>query len=175
MPETLPIAGPMLGAALTVVGLLISWVVWRRRGAASGLRGVAWSLLPLAAGLMGLMTILWRLVADLFGFFVSLVFNPVVWGGVAVAALAVVLWVAGGVMKARGVGVRKGGETAAAEKGRGPAAGIGAGGGAAGAAGAPQSGQSGQAKGGKQGTKEQTGGDEDFGEIEDLLRKHGIE
>ncbi|MFC7745191.1 hypothetical protein ACFQXA_36345 [Nocardiopsis composta] len=34
----------MLGAAITIVGLLISWLVWRRRGAAAGLRGVAWSL-----------------------------------------------------------------------------------------------------------------------------------
>ncbi|MUL43391.1 cellulose synthase [Streptomonospora sp. PA3] len=168
MPEQLPIAGPMLGAALTVVGLLVSWVVWRRRGAASGLRGVAWSLLPLAAGLLGLMTILWRLVTDLVGFFVSLAFNPVVWGGVVVAALAVVLWVVSGVMRARGVGVRKGGERASAEEGRRPAAGIdSASGGAAGAAGAQ--GQS------RRGAKQQAGGDDDFGEIEDLLRKHGIE
>ncbi|MFC4868365.1 cellulose synthase [Streptomonospora arabica] len=172
MPEQLPIAGPMLGAALTVVGLIVSWVLWRRRGAASGLRGVAWSLLPLAVGLMGLMTILWRLVADLVGFFVSLAFNPIVWAGVAVAGLAVVLWVVSGVMRARGVGVRKGSGSgsAAAEQGGGPAAGItSADGGTAGAAGAPGKGQ------GKQAGKPKQGGDDDFGDIEDLLRKHGIE
>ncbi|MFD0777066.1 cellulose synthase, partial [Streptomonospora algeriensis] len=111
MPEQLPIAGPMLGAALTLVGLIVSWVLWRRRGAASGLRGVAWSLLPLAAGLMGLMTILWRLVTDLVGFFVSLAFNPIVWAGVVVAGLAVVLWVVSGVLRARGAGVRKGSQS----------------------------------------------------------------
>ena len=38
-----------LTAGLTLVGLIISFFVWRRRGAAAGLRGVAWSLLPLAA------------------------------------------------------------------------------------------------------------------------------
>lgn len=168
-------AGPMLGAALTVVGLLISWVVWRRRGAASGLRGVAWSLLPLAAGLMGLMTIVWSLVGDLVGFFVSLVFNPIVWGGVAVAALAVVLWVVSGVMRARGVGVRKSGEPAAAEQGTRPAGGIASGG--AGAAQHQQAKQPEQAKQAKQAKQDQGGqaAGDDLSDIEDLLRKHGIE
>jgi hypothetical protein len=40
----LPLAG-----GLTVLGLIGSWLAWRRRGVAAGLRGVAWSLLPLAA------------------------------------------------------------------------------------------------------------------------------
>ncbi|MDA0566679.1 cellulose synthase [Streptomonospora sp. S1-112] len=177
MQEQLPIAGPMLGAALTLVGLLVSWVVWRRRGAAAGLRGIAWSLLPLAAGLMGLMTIAWRLVADLAGFFASLVFNPVVWAGVAVAGLAVVLWVASGVMRSRGVGVRKAAEPPAAGKGRAAAGSLG--GGAAAPTGqsapAPQgrakpAGAKGGAKGGGKG-----GADPELDEIEALLRKHGIE
>ncbi|MBV2367008.1 cellulose synthase [Streptomonospora nanhaiensis] len=159
----------MLGAALTLVGLLVSWVVWRRRGAAAGLRGIAWSLLPLAAGLMGLMTIAWRLVTDLIGFFASLVFNPVVWAGVAVAGLAVVLWVAGGVMRSRGVGVR-GGAAPAAEKGR-PAAGLTGGAGAPAGQGAPA--PKGRAKGAGAGAK--GGGDAELDEIEALLRKHGIE
>ncbi|MFC3995889.1 cellulose synthase [Nocardiopsis sediminis] len=159
MPEQLPIAGPMLGAALTVVGLLISWVVWRRKGAASGLRAISWSLLPLAVGLMGLMSILWRLVFDLLGFFVGLVFNPLVWAGVGVAALAAVLWVVSGVMRSRGAGAAKekasgSGQPKSAESGRGPAAGIG-----------------GPAKG----PAAKKSGDDDMGDIEDLLRKHGIE
>ncbi|MFC4564263.1 cellulose synthase [Nocardiopsis mangrovi] len=169
MPEQLPIAGPMLGAALTVVGLLISWVVWRRSGAASGLRAISWSLLPLAVGLMGLMSILWRLVFELFGFFVGLVFNPMVWAGVAVAALAAVLWVVSGVMRNRGVGGAKdrsggSGQPKSAESGRGPAAGIGA----------PQPGAGGAAKPAK-GPAAKKGADDDLGDIEDLLRKHGIE
>lgn len=158
----------MLGAALTVVGLIVSWILWRRRGAASGLRGVAWSLLPLAAGLMGLMTILWRLVTDLVGFFVSLAFNPIVWAGVVVAGLAVVLWVVSGVMRARGVGVRKAAGSPEAEQGRGSAGAVdSAGGGAVGAGGT--------AGKGAQGAKQQSSGDDDLGDIEDLLRKHGIE
>ena len=49
-----------LGVTLTAVGLLLSGLVWRRRGAASGLRGVAWSLLPLAAALIGLLRVVWE-------------------------------------------------------------------------------------------------------------------
>ncbi|CAM3901940.1 hypothetical protein GCM10009799_16280 [Nocardiopsis rhodophaea] len=166
VPEQLPIAGPMLGAALTVVGLLISWMVWRRRGTAAGLRGVAWSLLPLAAGLMGLMTILWRLVFDLSRFFTSLIFNPIVWAGVAVAGLAVVLWVVSGIMRARGLGT--GGATSApkaAEAGAGAAPGI------TGAqpASTPSPKQS------KQPKQSAQSGDDDFSDIEALLRKRGIE
>ncbi|TQN31824.1 hypothetical protein FHX37_1745 [Haloactinospora alba] len=164
MPEQLPIAGPMLGAALTVVGLLISWLLWRRKGAAAGLRGISWSLLPLAAGLMGLMTILWRLVGDLVGFFASLVFNPVVWAGLVLLGLAVVLWIVSGVMRSRGGGSsspsgggRKAKDAKDAEK--------------AGGAGGKQAAQGEVGAG----TQQASGGGEDFSDVEELLRKHGIE
>ncbi|WP_344967178.1 cellulose synthase [Salinactinospora qingdaonensis] len=170
MPTQLPIEGSMLGAALTIVGLLISWVVWRRRGAAAGLRGVAWSLLPLAAGLMGLMTILWGLVTEIVGFFAGLVFNPVVWAGVAVAALAVVLWVVSGVMRARGLGTKGRGaksakDTKAASSGGSEATAAGKG-----------ADRSQQQLGGAKAPQQQGSGsgDEDFGDIEEILRRRGI-
>ncbi|MFC7327233.1 cellulose synthase [Marinactinospora rubrisoli] len=166
MPTQIPFEGPMLGAALTIVGLLVSWVVWRRRGAAAGLRGVAWSLLPLAAGLMGLMTILWRLVSDLAGFFAGLVFNPVVWAGVVVAGLAVVLWVVSGVMRARGVGTR--GRRAADGGAKAPATGSGGRPAVSGAGTGPAAGAS--AAGGKRADS----ADDDFSDIEELLRRRGI-
>ncbi|GAB3493449.1 cellulose synthase [Nocardiopsis coralliicola] len=171
MPETLPIAGPMLGAAITIVGLLISWVVWRRKGAAAGLRGVAWSLVPLAAGLLGLMNTLWRTVSDVIGILAGLLFNPMVWAGVVVTGIAVVLFVASGVMRSRGVGVR----TKAAKAGASAPAADAGGSGAqipAAAAGAGTGGAAAGAKGAKPG---KGSGDDDFGDIEDLLRKHGIE
>ncbi|WP_046471904.1 hypothetical protein [Allosalinactinospora lopnorensis] len=161
--ETLPIAGWILGGGLTAVGLIISWVVWRRRGAAAGLRGVAWSLLPLAAGLVGLMSTIWRLGFDIVSFFFGLVFNPVVWAGVVVAGLAVVLWVVSGVMRARGIGTGSGPK---AEK-----AATGAGGGTEVPSGQRPSNQVASAPA----SKRKSGGGDDFGEIEDLLRKHGIE
>ncbi len=44
-----------LGLVLTIAGLAVSAVLWSRRGPASGVRGAAWSLLPLAAGLTGVL------------------------------------------------------------------------------------------------------------------------
>src|SRR5690606_2900605 len=88
MPTQMPFEGLLLGAALTVVGLIISWVVWRRRGASAGLRAVAWSLLPLAFGLVGLMGLLASLAGQLVRFFAGLVLDPLAWAGVAVAGLA---------------------------------------------------------------------------------------
>ena len=43
MPETLTMtSGLTLGAALAAVGLIITFFVWRRKGLAFGLRGLAW-------------------------------------------------------------------------------------------------------------------------------------
>src|SRR5690606_41891564 len=69
----------------TLFRSVISWGVYRRRGAGTGLRGVALSLVPLAAALTGVTE-----------FFVDLAFSPVKWAGVAVAGLAVVLYLASG-------------------------------------------------------------------------------
>ncbi|MFC7745192.1 hypothetical protein ACFQXA_36350 [Nocardiopsis composta] len=68
---------------------------------------------------------LWRAVADIVGIFAGLLFNPMVWAGVVVGGIAVVLFVASGFMRARGMGVR---DPKAAEKpkaaGAGQAEGI---------------------------------------------------
>ena len=165
MPDTLTMTtGLTLGAALAAVGLIISFFVWRRKGLAYGLRGVSWSLLPLVAGLLGLMNILWQTVVGIVGILVGLMFNPLVWAGVVLAGLMVVLYVASGLMKSRGIGVKPGarpqdkaqpeGAPAAAESGQPDA----------GQVNAPQP---------KQAKKDD--GDENFDDIEALLRKHGIE
>lgn len=90
-----------LGLALTLLGLLLSVWVWRRRGPASGLRAVAWSLLPLAAGMTGVL----RLGADVAdavsSWALRLVFSPLVWLGVVVAGVSVVLFVVSGVLRRR--------------------------------------------------------------------------
>jgi hypothetical protein len=91
-----------ISTAATVLGLVASWAAAKRRGAASGLRGVAWSLVPLGAYLTGLTK-----------FLSDLVFSPVKWAGVIVLALGGVLYVTSGVM------LRRGAEAAPAEGGRG--------------------------------------------------------
>jgi heme exporter protein D len=102
-----------LGLALTVVGLLASVVVWRRRGATSGLRAVAWSLLPLAAGLTGVLRLFWQIGVDIAAWAVRVVLSPIVWLGVVVAGVSLVLFVVTGVLRAKGVGRRSRREPAA--------------------------------------------------------------
>jgi membrane protein implicated in regulation of membrane protease activity len=77
----------LISLGITALGLVGSWGVYRRRGAASGMRGAAWSLVPMAAYFTGLTE-----------FFTDLVFSPVKWAGVAIAGLAVVLYVVSGMM-----------------------------------------------------------------------------
>jgi hypothetical protein len=79
-----------ISLGITLLGLVISWGVYRRRGAASGLRGAALSLIPVAAAMTGIT----EFVADL-------AFSPGRWVGVGVAALAVVLYLTSGVMLSR--------------------------------------------------------------------------
>jgi hypothetical protein len=92
-----------ISLGVTLLGLVISWGVYRRRGAASGLRGAALSLIPVAAAMTGVT----EFVADL-------AFSPGRWAGVGVAALAVVLYLTSGVMLSR----RSGESGAAGTEGR---------------------------------------------------------
>ncbi|MFF5205486.1 cellulose synthase [Streptosporangium sp. NPDC000396] len=90
-----------LCAGATGVGLVLSFLLMRRRGVVAGLRGVAWSLLPLAAFLTGALPTLWQIGTAITGFFAGLVFNPTVWAGVAVTGLSLVLFLVTGVLRGR--------------------------------------------------------------------------
>jgi hypothetical protein len=90
-----------LCAGLTGFGLVLSWMAWRRRGVAAGLRGAAWSLLPLAAYLTGAVEMLWRIGTAVADWVSGFVFSPRVWSGVIVVGLAVVLFVISGALRAR--------------------------------------------------------------------------
>jgi hypothetical protein len=82
-----------ISLAVTALGLVGSWAVTRRRGVASGMRGAAWSLVPLGAYLTGLTK-----------FLSDLVFSPVKWAGVVVLGLGGLLYMTSGVMLRRGGG-----------------------------------------------------------------------
>src|SRR3954454_577727 len=93
-----------LALTLTIIGGALSWVAWRRRGLASGLRGLAWTLVPVAAWLTGTLKLAGNIVDDVTDWATRLVFSPSVWLGIVVAGVAVVLWFVSGAMLARGVG-----------------------------------------------------------------------
>ncbi|WP_336208779.1 cellulose synthase [Nonomuraea sp. LPB2021202275-12-8] len=148
-----------LCVGVTAAGLVLSFLAFRRRGAASGMRAAAWALLPLAAYLTGALQALWTIGSTLVGFVTSLVFNPVVWAGVAVAGLSVVLFVTSGVLRGRKLAKAGGGKKAREAAPEAPA-------------GQPAA-RPAAAKPAVEPRKKSTG-DDDFSDIEDLLKRRGI-
>ena len=114
--ERLPIT-----AGLAILGLIVSFFLWRRRGAAAGLRGVAWSLLPVAAYLIGAIELLWRFGSAIASFASSFVFSPRVWAGIIVALVSVLLFVVSGRLRSR-ARRRSGGQAAPKAAGAGTGA-----------------------------------------------------
>ena len=91
---------PLCGG-LTGLGLVLSYLVMRRRGLGAGLRWAAWSLLPLAAYLTGAVKMLWQMGVAIGDFAKGFVFSAEVWSGIAVTALAVVLFIVSGPLRRR--------------------------------------------------------------------------
>jgi len=144
---------PALGLVLTLLGLGTSAFIWMRRGAVSGLRAVAWSLLPLAAGLTGTLRLAWDIVDSVGTWAARLVFSPVVWLGIVVAGVSMVLFVVTGVVRRR----------------QGPPAQK-----AASAGSGHKTVTSGKAPKAAKGQSQATPGLEGMEDIEAILRKHGI-
>ena len=148
--EWLPLCG-----GLTLLGLIISWVLWRRRGLRAGLLGVAWSLLPMAAYLTKATRMLWQIGSAIASFASGFIFSLQVWAGVALTGLAVVLFVVAGTMR-RGK-TRKAG----AAESDGPAR----------TASQPAGAPAGKAL---KPAKSKAPADDDLGDVADILRRHGI-
>jgi hypothetical protein len=102
-----------LCAGVTAVGLALSFLAFRRRGAGAGLRVAAWSLIPIAAYLTGALSAVWQAGTAVVGFFTGLILSPTVWAGVIVAGLSAVLFLVSGVLRRR-----RGGAAAAGREGR---------------------------------------------------------
>ena len=140
----------VLGAALTLVGLGVSALLWARRGPAAGIRAAAWSLLPLAAALTGTLRLVGEVADAVARWATRLVLSPTVWLGIVVAGLSLALFLVSAVLRRR---TPKG---AVAGRSRAPR---------------------GQVTGGTSGSAAASGPGEDDGmdEIEAILRRHGIE
>jgi hypothetical protein len=159
-----------LCAALTGLGLVLSYLVGRRRGLGAGLRGAAWSLLPLAAYLTGSVKMFWKMGVAIGDFAKGFVFSPEVWSGIAVAGLAALLFVVSGPMRRRrvkrgqdkqAVGAKTQGRELAPRTAAAPARTQG-----------PQSAPGVPVKAAK--GKKAADDDDDLGDVEDILRRHGI-
>jgi hypothetical protein len=168
----LPICG-----GLTGLGLVLSYLAMRRRGLGSGLRGAAWSLLPIAAYLTGSIEMFWKMGVAIGDFAKGFVFSPKVWSGIALAGLAVVLFVVSGPLRSRRQVRADGASTRAATAAKpsaalAPATGLGTVATTTGpsAAASPLPRRAAKpAKGGKDAGDDGIGGD-----VEDILRRHGI-
>jgi hypothetical protein len=160
-----------LCAALTAAGLVLSWFTWRRRGARRGIRLAAWSLLPLALYLTGAVPMLWRVGSAIATFAEGFVFSPKTWAGLALFALALVIFVVSGGLPVLSGGKRRAGKAelkrGAAADGAPPAAGEGTR-----AIAKPPATAAKPAKAGKQGKGDADGGLDD--DVMEILRRRGI-
>ena len=140
--------------AVTVAGLALSVIAWRKRGIRSGLRGIAWSLLPIAAYFTHSVRLIGQLVSAVVQFASSFVFSPKAWLGVGLLVASVLLFLtSGGIPLVRRSRRRK---DARAD---------------------------GSAGDGKQPAKvpalqdrraKAAGDDDDLGDVRDILKRHGI-
>jgi hypothetical protein len=105
-----------LALVLTIIGAALSWVAWKRRGLAAGIRGLAWTLVPVAAWLTGTLKLAVSIVEDVANWAARLVFSPTVWVGIIVAGASAGLFVVSGLLRSRGIGVH--GKTAQKPAGR---------------------------------------------------------
>jgi hypothetical protein len=170
---------PLCGG-LTGLGLVLSYLAMRRRGIGAGLRGVAWSLLPMAAYLTGSIEMFWKMGVAVGDFAKGFVFSPKVWAGIALAGLAVVLFVVSGPLR------RRRAEQGTVEKAKDKQA-AGSGSGSAGSLAPARGGQLATrpdrvaptpakapvpAKGRK--GRPADDDDDDLGDVADILKRHGI-
>jgi hypothetical protein len=95
-----------LALTLTLLGGIWTWLAFRRRGLASGLRGVGFTLLPAAAWLTHTLELLTKVVGAVGDWATSLVFNPFTWLGIMLAGVSVLLFGVSGFLTSRQLGGR---------------------------------------------------------------------
>ena len=142
------------GGGLTLLGLIVSWLAWRRRGIGRGIALGGVSLLPLAAYLTHAIKMLWQMgvghqqLRDS-----SFIFSPQVWSGVILTgASAVLFFVSAGLRRGR---ARKSAADGPGRPGSQPP-------------GAPPS------KALKPAKSKAPAADDDLGDVADILRRHNI-
>ena len=85
-----------LAAGLSILGFVLTYLIYQRRGLRPALMGAAFSLLPIAAYLTGSIEMFWKIGAAIGKFGTGFVFSPEKWAGIGVTGLAIVLFLAAG-------------------------------------------------------------------------------
>src|SRR5579862_2099041 len=85
-----------LTVGLTILGLILSYVTYQRRGLRPAMMVVAFSLLPVAALMTGAIEMLWKVGVAIGQFGTGFVFSPERWAGIGLTGLAIALFLAAG-------------------------------------------------------------------------------
>lgn len=145
----------LLGLAVSVAMVIATPFLWRNRGAVFGLRWFSVALLPAGLALTGLLTLVGRVGNAVTAFFGRSVFSPTVWMGYALIGAAVVGWLVARAVRSRGEDApgsqRVEPRTPPPSVGKAATPGL-----------------------GRSEPSRITTGDEDFAEIEAILRRRGI-
>lgn len=139
--------GALAFALSTLLGV-VTFFRWRAKGLAAGLRGAAWTILPVAAWLTGVLELAFDIGDSVGHWALHLVFSPVVWLGIVLTGVSAVLFGASALLRNRSVGRVRGDGTP------------------------PPSLEGPKARGRGKGSA--AIGDDDLDDIEAILRKHGI-
>jgi hypothetical protein len=164
-------AGPVC-IAVTVVGLVLSGLAWRRKGFRSGIRGVAWSLLPAAAWLTHSLALLGHLVSAIVQFGAGFVLSPKAWLGVILVGVSAALFLVSGGIPLLQRGHRREKLARESQNGRAGSGSAGSGGAASGSAGS--GGTSSQPAALPSRKQRASSDDDDLGDVKDILKRHGI-
>jgi hypothetical protein len=157
----------LLCGGLTAVGLIGSWFTLRRRGPRAAARVLAWALLPIALYLVGILQVLWRFGVAIGDFFSGLAFSPKVYIGLIIAGVSVLLFFVTGGLRSRD---RKKHESASAKKKKeepdpGPGQLMPS---------TPAAARTQPVAAPAKRKKSGAAPDEDFDEVADILKRHGI-
>jgi len=153
-----------LAVGLTLLGLLITLIAWRRGARGRVIQGLGLALLPVALYFSGLLRLVWNGVVAIGSWATKIIFSPAVWLGLSMLGLCLVLWVVGGVV-ARRAPSRRERKAAAASSSQA----------ALPQSGANPGGKTGGRTSAKPGARTQPPIDDDMAEIEALLKSRGIE
>lgn len=137
--------------SLATLGLVVAIILWLRNRRSRATQALGFAVLPVGLYLTGLLGLVIDAVAALGRWASSLIFNPAVWAGFGLLGLAIVLWVVGGIIARRSPRPSRTDQTPVTSGDRRPAV----------------------TKSSPPATA--AAPDDGFDEIEELLRKRGIE